>query len=70
MTLQLELPFILEDPDMKVNRAIEHIETRFERNRKSLHVKVSNQQSKIDQLEHEFEMIKAMICKGQLEFKF
>lgn len=70
MTLQLELPFITEDPNLRAARAIEHIESRFEKNRKSLHVKVSNQQSKIDQLEHEFSMLKAMLCKGQLEFKF
>jgi len=68
--LQLELPFMTEDPDLRVCRAIEHIESRFERNRKSIHAKISMQQSKIEQMEHEFEMIKAMLCKGQLEFKF
>ncbi len=69
-TTQLELPFISEDPQLRAARAIEYIEVRFDKNRKSLHMKVGQQQKKIDQLEHEFELLKQAICKNQMEFKF
>lgn len=67
---QLELPFIHEDPDLKVCRAIEHIESRFEKNRKALHMKNGMLQSKITELEHKFAMLEAALCKSQMEFKF
>jgi hypothetical protein len=69
-TMQLELPFMVEDPQLRAARAIEHMGERFEKNRKALHAKNSAMQQKIDALTYEFEAIKAALCKGQMEFKF
>lgn len=69
-SLQLELPFISEDPDLRAARAIEHIEHRFEKNRKALHMKNGILKNEIMQLKHELEMLKSAICQGQLQFKF
>lgn len=69
-TIQLELPFILEDPEHRVNRALETIETRFERNRKSLHVKTSQMAKKVNDVDARLSWIEAFICRGQMELKF
>lgn len=66
---QLELPFLHEDPDLRVCRAIEHIESRFEKNRKALHMKNGMLKNEINQLRYELEMLKSALCKGQLELK-
>jgi hypothetical protein len=68
--MQLELPFISEDPQLRVCRAIEYIEARFEKNRKALHMKNGKLQNKIDELEYKFKILEQALCKGQLEFKF
>lgn len=67
---QLELPFMYEDPDLKVIRAIERIDTRFENNRKALHAKNSAMQSKISLLEKKLEILESALCKGQVKVTF
>ena len=67
---QLELPFMYEDPDLKVIRAIERIDTRFELNRKALHAKNSAMQSKITLLEKKLEILESALCKGQVKVTF
>lgn len=59
---QLELPFMQEDPQM---RMIQYMEDRFDRNRKSLHAKTSSIAKEVDELKHRFAILEAVICKGQ-----
>lgn len=67
---QLELPFMTEDPVLRVTVAIESMEERFQKNRRALFAKTSERDKKIDTALHEWEVIKAALCRGQLEFKF
>lgn len=65
MTLQLELPFMAEDPDLKVNRAIERLQNQHERVRKSLYAKNSELIKITYSLQAEVEFLKRMLCNGE-----
>jgi len=70
MTLQLELPFIIEDPNLREARTQQKTEKTLDKRTRAMFGRIGQQDNRIDELEREFEMIKAMLCKGQLEFKF
>jgi len=65
--IQLELPFIHEDPDLRVNRAIERLQKRFEQNRKSLHAKNSELLKITYELQEKVVFLERMICKDSSE---
>ncbi|OGT44266.1 MAG: hypothetical protein A3F13_02550 [Gammaproteobacteria bacterium RIFCSPHIGHO2_12_FULL_40_19] len=65
--MQLELPFMMEDPHL---RAIRIFEDRFERNRKSLHAKNGEVIKRVDTVEQKVDFLIDAICKGKVEFKF
>jgi hypothetical protein len=65
--IQLELPLLLEDPETRVNRAIDTLETRFEKNRKSLHAKNSEVLKIAYELREDVMLIKRMLCRDKLE---
>lgn len=69
-TAQLELPFMAQDPQMRLIQYMEGLEERFNRNRKSLHAKASSTAKEVDELKHKLAVLEAVICKGQLEFIF
>lgn len=61
---QLELPLLLEDSETRVNRAIDTLETRFEKNRKSLHAKNSELLKITYELRDKVAILERFICKG------
>ena len=68
--LQLELPFIVEDPNLRAARTQQKNEKMLDKRTRCMFGRLGQQDNRIDELEREFQMIKAMLCKGQLEFKF
>lgn len=62
--IQLELPFIHEDPEIRVNRAIDRLQERFDKNRKSLHAKNSELLKITHELQEKVCFLERMICKG------
>ncbi len=68
--LQLELPFIHEDPELRINRALERMKDSTERNRKALHAKTGEAlKIALDVLER-LERIERNLCHGNMELKF
>lgn len=66
---QLELPFMKEDPETRVNRVLDRLENRFEKNRRCLFVKNSELRAMISELQHKVEVIEKNICvKSDLGF--
>jgi len=68
--MQLELPFIAEDPHLREVRTQQKTEKTLDKRTRAMFGRLGQQDNRIDELEREFEMIKAMLCKGQLEFRF
>lgn len=69
-TAQLELPFMTQDPQMRLIKYLEDMQERFDRNRKCQFAKISSNTKEIDEIKHELAILKAVMCKGQLEFNF
>jgi len=60
---QLELPFMKEEQEIRVNRVLDHMERRFEKNRKCLFVKNSELRAMISELQYKIDVIERNICK-------
>ena len=69
-SMQLELPFISEDPNLRAARAEESMKSFQDRIRKALFAKSSDDKKRINELEHRLQVIESAICQGKLEFKF
>jgi len=67
--IQLELPFISEDPDLRVNRAIERLQDRFDKNRKSLHAKNSELLKITYELQEKVSFLERMLCKNTSDLR-
>jgi hypothetical protein len=68
--LQLELPLISEDPDLRINRAIERMQERFDKNRKSLHAKNSELLKITYELQEKVSFLEKMLCQHSEGLKF
>ena len=68
--LQLELPFIHEDPELRVNRALERLEDSAQRNRKSLHAKTGQALKIVYELQEKVERLERELCHGRMELRF
>ena len=66
--LQLELPFILEDPNLRAARAEESFKSYQDKMRKAMYAKLSEEKKRILDLEHRLNVIESAICRGKLEF--
>lgn len=60
-TMQLELPFMMEDPYL---RAIKIMEERYDKSRKALFARNNEVKKELDEIKHEFSMWKQAICNG------
>lgn len=67
--IQLELPFLHEDPDLRVNRAIERLQDRFDKNRKSLHAKNSELLKITYELQEKVSFLERMLCKNTSDLR-
>ena len=61
--MQLELPFMKEDPETRINRVLDKLQNRFEKNRKCLFVKNSELRAMISELQYKIDVIEKNICK-------
>ena len=64
--VQLELPFMMEDPYL---RSIKNMEDRYDRSRKAQFAKVGEVKKEVDEIKHEFSMWKQAICQGSVGVK-
>ena len=61
-TIQLEIPQLKEDVETRVNRVLDTLERRFEKNRKCLFVKNSELRAMVSELQHKLEVLERNIC--------
>lgn len=62
MAVQLEFPLLKEDVETRVNRVLDKLEERFEKNRKCLFVKNSELRAIVSELQYKLEAIERNIC--------
>jgi len=70
MTLQLELPFLDEEPNLRAVRTQQKTENTLDKRTRCMFGRLGQQDNRIETLEQKLAYIEAAICKGQLEFKF
>jgi len=68
-TMQLELPFLFEDVNLRAARIEEKFSAYQDKMRKAMYAKLGEEKKKRMELENRLNVIESAICQGKLEFK-